>query len=83
MNNDTMYFVIITVLLMMIVGQHVFYSFQVHKLLNKVMSRDYAEYRATQEFKSAPVYPQGIQVKLPDEAEQEDLRALNQMISQF
>lgn len=36
---------VIVVQTVIIVAQHVFYSREIHALLNKLMSRDYAEYK--------------------------------------
>lgn len=37
-----------------IVAQHIFYSREIHALLNKLMSRDYAEYKRANDPIAAP-----------------------------
>jgi hypothetical protein len=62
--------VIIAVLILIIAFQAAFYSFQINKLLNKLMSRNYFEYEQANK-------PQDVKVQLPKPDEvPEDLRVL-------
>ncbi len=55
--------VIITVLCAILGLQQGFYMWQVQKLINKLMSRDFASYQHT----ASPPKTQGFTVQLPDE----------------
>lgn len=55
-----------------IIALHFFYSRQIHKLLDKLMSRDYRDYHSVS---AAPKKDNGIKVQLPNEVP-EDLRSL-------
>lgn len=55
-----------------IIALHFFYSREIHKLLDKLMSRDYRDYHSVS---AAPKESNGIKVQLPTEVP-EDLRSL-------
>lgn len=57
---------------LVIIALHFFYSREIHKLLDKLMSRDYRDYHSVS---AAPKEPNGIKVQLPTEVP-EDLRSL-------
>jgi hypothetical protein len=62
--------ILFAVLVAVIIFQHIFYSWQIHKLVNKLMSRNYFEYEQS-------LKPQDVRIKLPTENEvPEDLRVL-------
>lgn len=68
-------YVIIGILLLCLVMQQGFYMIQMNKLINKIMSRNYAEYQTVQNPPmSQPMMQNGFTVELPDDLE--DLRRL-------
>lgn len=57
----------------LLVFQQVYWTIQVHRLVNKLMSRDFAEYKQVMEFNKN----KEIKVKIPMD-EPEDLRVLQE-----
>ncbi len=53
----------VVILSAIVVGQQAFYMWQVHKLINKLMSRDFFSYKQT----LTPPQPNGFHIQLPDE----------------
>jgi hypothetical protein len=80
MESNTLELIVIFVLLGLLIGQQGFYMWQTHKLLNKLMSRNYAEF--AQVSRPAPDM-MGMRVESPDIEDVEDLRALQDMIRPF
>lgn len=70
---------IIGLLVALLVIQQAFYMWQTHKLLNKLMSRNYVEYSQVVN----PPQSTGFSIQMPDEGEQVDndrVKQLNQMM---
>lgn len=75
----TIEMIIIWMLVGILLVQQVFYSWQIHKMLNKVMSKNYAEWAQVE----GMIKPQetGFRVKLDEiDPEQDPVRQLNKMI---
>lgn len=81
MESNTLELFVILTLFGLLVVQQAFHMWQTHKLLNKLMSRNYAEFSQV----SRPPTPDmmGMRVESPDIEEVEDLRALQDMIRPF
>lgn len=70
--------VVILFLVVLIILQQGFYLWQIHRLLNKVMSKNYAEYSHVEKFKPPT---NGFHIKLPTEDfGQDELADLNNSI---
>lgn len=65
--------VIIMLLVVIVALQQGFYMWQVNKLVNKLMSRDFHSYTHTVN----PPAPQGFHIQLPQEEEHDRLKELN------
>lgn len=71
---------IIALLIILLIGQQGFYMWQTHKLLNKLMSRNYVEYSQVAQ---GPQPMTGFNLQLPDEEEQlenDRVKQLNHMM---
>ena len=73
----TIEFIIICVLIMIIIAQQMFFMWQVNKLVNKLMSRDFHSYAQT--IKPPEHNLGGFTVQLPDEGH-DRLAELNRSI---
>lgn len=73
---------IIVVLVLLLIGQQVYWGIITQKLTNKIMSANYGNYVAAKE-QAKPKAKQVMEVKLEDPLDNEDLRLLNDMIRPF
>jgi len=65
---------LLIVLLLVVVGQQIFFMHQTNKMVNKIMSRNYGEYKTAEEFKVQETRP-----RIPLEP-REDLRPLDELM---
>ncbi len=68
---------IIILLIFLLVFQQCFYMWQTNKLLNKAMSKNYAEYEQVKALAKPKVVPNGIHIQLPPEDEVDHAKNLN------
>lgn len=73
--------VIVILLIVAIVLQHWFFMKQIQVLVDKVMSKNYAEFEQVRDFKQQP-QQNGFSVSLKDTVEpfEDDLKTLNDLI---
>lgn len=71
---------IIIVLGTLLVFQHVFYSYQMHKFTNKIMSGTYTAYVQTEELKKQNQMS-GFSMPLPQDEGPSELEQLNRLLS--
>lgn len=72
---------IIILLVCLLVVQQCFHSWQTHKLLNKAMSKNFAEYVQVEQMSKpgSPRLPSGINIQLPKDDDVDHAKNLNSM----
>ena len=68
------------VMLVVFLGREIFFQYQIHQLVNKLMSRNFQDYKVAESISSQPQQPNLFETPLNIEGEDEEIRRLNQLI---